>query len=88
MEVYDKLIKPISETKYLSTENSYRYRPIMRCFYRHYERLEYWLYKEDVFKELKENDIFNKYTIEECERDLPKTQHQLKSLKTKNLDIN
>ena len=70
MEVYDKLIKPISETKYLSTENSYRYRPIMRCFYRHYERLEYWLYKEDVFKELKENDIFNEYTIEECERDL------------------
>ena len=43
MEVYEKLTKQISETKYLSTENSYRYRPIMRIFYRHYERLEYWL---------------------------------------------
>lgn len=70
MEVYEKLTKQISETKYLSTENSYRYRPIMRCFYNHYERLEYWLYKEDVYTELKDNDIFNNYTIEECERDL------------------
>ena len=70
MEVYEKLTKQISETKYLSTENSYRYRPIMRCFYHHYERLEYWLYKEDVFNELKSNEIFNNYTLEECERDL------------------
>ncbi len=70
MEVYEKLIKPISETKYLSAENSYRYRPIMRCFYRHYEQLEYWLYKEDIYSELKENVLFNTYTIEDCERDL------------------
>lgn len=70
MEVYEKLTKQISETKYLSTENSYRYRPIMRCFYQHYERLEYWLYKEDVFSELKNNEIFSNYTLEECERDL------------------
>ena len=70
MEVYEKLIKQIEETKYLSTENSYRYRPIMRCFYQHYERLEYWLYKEDIYNELKDNEIFKDYTIEECERDL------------------
>lgn len=70
MEVYEKLIKPITETKYLSTENSYRYRPIMRCFYEHYERLEYWLYKEDIYNELKDNTIFSEYTLEECERDL------------------
>lgn len=70
MEVYEKLTKQISETKYLSTENSYRYRPIMRCFYYHYERLEYWLYKEDVYDELKSNQIFEGYSLEECERDL------------------
>ena len=70
MEVYEKLTKQISETKYLSTENSYRYRPIMRCFYHHYEQLEYWLYKEDIYNELKDNEIFKNYTIEECERDL------------------
>lgn len=70
MKINEKLTKQISETKYLSTENSYRYRPIMRCFYRHYEQLEYWLYKEDIFQELKENEIFDSYTIEDCERDL------------------
>lgn len=70
MEVYEKLTKQISETKYLSVENSYRYRPIMRCFYHHYERLNYWLYKEDVYNELKDNELFKDYTIEECERDL------------------
>ncbi len=70
MEVYEKLTKQIFETKYLSTENSWRYRPIMRIFYMHYEKLEYWLYKEDVYNELKDNKLFNEYTIEECERDL------------------
>ena len=70
MEVYEKLTKQISETKYLSTENSYRYRPIMRCFYHHYEQLEYWLYKEDIYNELKNNEAFSNYTLEECERDL------------------
>ena len=70
MEVYEKLTKQIFETKYLNAENSWRYRPIMRIFYIHYEKLEYWLYKEDIYKELKDNKLFNDYTLEECERDL------------------
>lgn len=70
MVVNEKLTKQIYETKYLNAENSWRYRPIMRTFYLHYEKLEYWLYKEDIYNELKENEIFNEYTIEECERDL------------------
>lgn len=70
MEVYEKLVKQIPETKYLATEKSYIYRPIMRCFYRHYEQLDYWLYKEDIFEELKDYYLFQNYTIEECERDL------------------
>lgn len=70
MEVNEKLISQISEMKYLTTENSYRYRPIMRSFYIHYEKLQYWLYKEDIFEDLKDNEIFKDYTIEECERDL------------------
>ena len=70
MQVYEKLTKEITETKYLSTENSYRYRPIMRCFFRNYEELNYWMYKEDIYNELKDNDIFVDYTIEDCERDL------------------
>ncbi len=70
MEIYEKLVNQISEVKYLCTENSRRYRPIMRCFFNHYERLEYSLYKEDVFEELCTNEFFYDYTINECERDL------------------
>jgi len=68
MEEYIKLQKPLKETKYLSQENTYRYRPIMRFFFNKYEEAEYWLYKEDVYSGVK--DIINDYTIEDCERDL------------------
>ncbi|MEG1009428.1 MAG: TIGR02677 family protein [Clostridia bacterium] len=70
MLITDKMVKQISETKYLTAENSYRYRPIMRYFLEQYEQIEYWLYKEDVFKALKDNTGFLDYTIDECERDL------------------
>ena len=63
MEVYEKLTKQISETKYLSAENTYRYRPIMRYFYKCYERMQYWLYKEEVFSELRDNDLIPNYTL-------------------------
>ncbi len=70
MEINGKLIKQITETKYLNVENTERYRPIMRVFFEHYEKLDYWLYKEDVFNELKGNALFVDYTIELCEQDL------------------
>lgn len=70
MEIGVKLTKPIQEVKYLATENSWRYRPIMRFFYYQYERLHYWLYKEEVFAELKKHPEFAAYTIEECQQDL------------------
>ena len=68
MEVNEKLTKQITEVKYLSVENTERYRPIIRFFFKQYEKLEYWLYKEDVFNALKSN--FEDYTIELCEQDL------------------
>lgn len=70
MEIQEKLTKQITETKYLNVENTERYRPIIRLFFEKYERLEYWLYKEDVFNELKKSDYFKDYTIELCEQDL------------------
>ena len=45
LEITNKLTKQITETAYLSTENTNRYRPIMRFFYRKYEQAENWLYK-------------------------------------------
>ena len=70
MEVNEKLTKQVTEVKYLSVENTERYRPIIRYFFKQYEKLEYWLFKEDVYNALKDNDEFKNYTIDLCEQDL------------------
>lgn len=70
MEIGNKLLKQIEETKYLSAENAWRYRTILRLFYFQYEKMKYWLYKEDVFEELKEHVEFSQYTMELLKQDL------------------
>ena len=70
MEINEKLSKKITETSYLTAENTRRYRPILRFFYEQYERINYMMYKEDVFNELKGKNNFEEYTIEMCENDL------------------
>lgn len=70
MEVTETISKQITETSYLTTENTKRYRPILRYFYEQYERINYMLYKEDVWNELKGKLNFENYTIEMCENDL------------------
>lgn len=62
------LQKSITETKYLSTDNTYRYRPIMRFFFHKYEEAVNWLYKEDIYPYMKE--IIPDYSMDELERDL------------------
>ena len=39
MQVSDKLIKPLTEAKYLNADNVSRYRCIKRIFFEHYEKL-------------------------------------------------
>jgi len=63
-------MKPISETKYLTAENCWRYRAVLRFFYTQYEAIRYWLYKEDVYEELHKNTYFADYTMEQCQQDL------------------
>lgn len=70
MDINSTLIKPLSETKYLSAENCWRYRAILRFFYYQYERIKYWMYKEEVFEELTKSNYFSAYTIELCQQDL------------------
>ena len=70
MEINEKLLKQITETAYLTAENTSRYRPILRYFYEEYKTTNYMLYKEEVYSELKEKMNFEKYTIEMCENDL------------------
>lgn len=68
MKYTEKLEKQITEAAYLTEENSFRYRPIMRFFYHKHEQAENWLFKEDVYNEMKEH--ISNYTMEECQRDL------------------
>ena len=49
MQVSDKLIKPLTEAKYLNADNVSRYRCIMRNFFEHYEKSEILgMYQEEV----------------------------------------
>lgn len=70
IEVTEKLLKPLVETKYLTVENADRYRSIIRLFYLQYERLKYWMYQEDVYEMLIQNEYFTSYTLEQCQQDL------------------
>lgn len=70
MKLDAKILKPIEETKYLATENTWRYRPIIRLFFKNQEKLKYWLYKEDVFEELKTYEEFRDYSMDNLKNDL------------------
>lgn len=70
MIINQKLLKPIDETKYLAAENAWRYRTILRLFYHQYEKMKYWLHKEEVFDELKLHKEFSNYTIDNLKQDL------------------
>lgn len=65
-----KYFDAISETSYLSVPNAPVYRKIMRCFYREYEKLQYQLYKEDIYALLKQGEAFENYSIEQLTLDL------------------
>lgn len=70
MEISEKLLKPVIETRYLTVENADRYRSIIRLFYLNYEKLKYWMYQEEVYEELKQAEYFAEYTQEQCQQDL------------------
>lgn len=70
MQVSEKLIKPLTEARYLNAENADRYRCIMRIFFENYEKLRYWLYQEDVYEEMIKDPFFADYRPEQCLQDL------------------
>lgn len=70
MDISNKLTKQIDEMRYLTVENAWRYRAILRYFYIQYEKMKYWMYKEEVFEELKKHELFMEYTMDQCKQDL------------------
>lgn len=70
MQVSDKLIRPLTEAKYLNADNVSRYRCIMRIFFENYEKLRYWMYQEDIYEEMIKDPFFADYWPEQCQQDL------------------
>lgn len=70
MQATDKLLKPLTETKYLNADNVSRYRCIMRIFFENYEKLKYWLYQEEIYEEMIKNPFWADYRPEQCQQDL------------------
>lgn len=62
--------KQLEETKYLSTDNTWRYRTITRIMYKSYEKMKYILYKEDIMEKLMEFEEFENYTMDNLRADL------------------
>lgn len=70
VDMNEKLLKSVSEVSYLTTENAWRYRAILRYFYEQHERLRHFLFPEEAFEKLKMSSYFNDYTMEQLQQDL------------------
>jgi uncharacterized protein (TIGR02677 family) len=66
----DQDLRPIVETSYLNRENSWRYRAILHyCFVQH-ERLNHYIYPEEIYQYLKADTHFQEYSEELLQQDL------------------
>ena len=63
-------LEAIQEMKYLSTENSARYRRIMRIFYEEDQKMHGQMHKEEIFEKIKKYPEFADYTAEQLQSDL------------------
>ncbi|MFX3625119.1 MAG: TIGR02677 family protein [Ectobacillus sp.] len=63
-------LKAIPEAKYLSVENAYRYRAILRFFYMQHERMKQYLFPEEIYAFVKQYEAFSQYTEDELQQDL------------------
>ena len=70
MQISEALTKKIMETSYLTAINADRYRVILRYFYEEYEKIHYWLNKEDVFDMMLKIGLFPDSTLNQCQLDL------------------
>ena len=70
MRANEKLLRPVYEVNYLRAENVARYRLIIRYFFTEYEKIHYWLHKEDVYAMMMQYEEMAGYTMEQCQQDL------------------
>lgn len=64
------VLKPIAEVTYLTVENAWRYRAILRYFYEQHERIRQFLFPDEIYHFLKQYEAFRGYTMEMLQTDL------------------
>jgi hypothetical protein len=64
----DKCLKAIPETTYLSAGNVRRYRGILHYFYVQHEKLRQYLFPEDVYQHLRQDEAFEIIRKMNCSR--------------------
>lgn len=70
MEIGSQTKKKFVEASYLSADNAHRYRVILRIAFNQYEKMKFWLYKEEIFLEIKKVDGFEEYNEDNLKQDL------------------
>jgi uncharacterized protein (TIGR02677 family) len=70
LQLDEKLFRQITEVSYLAVENSWRYRSILRYFYRQHEKLRHYLFPDEVYDYLTQSPHFAGYTQEQLAQDL------------------
>ena len=63
-------MEQIKEAAYLSAPKSAVYRRIMNIFFKEYEKMKFYLYKEDIYNEIKKISEFDDYSMEDLKTDL------------------
>ncbi|MEX2414779.1 MAG: TIGR02677 family protein [Paenibacillaceae bacterium] len=66
----EHLLRPIPEASYLTVNNAWRYRSLLRYFYQQHERLRHYLFPEEIYSYLKNNSHFREYTEDQLQQDL------------------
>lgn len=75
MNINSNTKKKFIEAAYLSADNAHRYRVILRIAYNQYEKMKFWLYKEDIYEQIKEIEDFEEYNIDNLKQDLDSLEY-------------
>ena len=62
--------KRIKEISYLNTDNTWRYRPIIRTVFSYYEKMKNWVLVEEILEHLVVHEEFSEYTSDQLKSDL------------------
>lgn len=70
MSINEQDLKKIAEISYLNQDNTWRYRAILTYCYQKHERMQTYIYPEEIYHHLHEDEHFKEYSFEQLEQDL------------------